>query len=171
MSDSDRLTFMNDTSGAATPEAPGTGGLLLRTLGALILIVGLIAGVGFALRRFGGARFGSATEDAPALAVLNSVALGDRRSIAVVRYGARTLLIGSTQQAITLLADSDQDLDAEALTQPGARSVADMLEHDDDPLALHSAPSFSRAMTQADSRFAVSAGSIPQASDYRGGRA
>ena len=63
----------------------------------------------WAMKRFGGARFGKAVEDAPNLSVLNSVALGDKRSVTVIRFGERTLLIGSTAQSITLLAEADNE--------------------------------------------------------------
>ena len=119
---SDRLPFMAESTRQEEQAAPSTGGLMLRTLGALLLIVGLIAAAAWGLRRFGGARFGKPVEDAPSLSVLNSVALGDKRSIAVIRFGERTMLIGSTAQSITLL--------AEETTQPLAStlpSVAEML--------------------------------------------
>lgn len=132
---SDRLTFMDDLGERESAERPGTAGLLFRTLGALFLIVGLLLAAGWALRRYGGARFGASRADAPELSILSTVALGDKRSLAVVRFGDKTLLIGSTAQGITLL-DSDA---AEAASEgdegddpPPVRSVADLLRDDGD---------------------------------------
>ena len=118
----DRLPFMAESAREEQQTAPSTGGLMLRTLGALLLIVGLIVAAAWGMKRFGGARFGKAVDDAPNLQVLNSVGLGDKRSIAVIRFGERTMLIGSTAQSITLLAEEQ--------TQPFASdlpSVAEML--------------------------------------------
>ena len=118
----DRLAFMSDTHSDTSEQAPSTGGLLLRTLGALLLIVGLIVAGSWAMKRVAGARFGSPAEDAPRLAVLNSLSLGDKRSLAIIRFGERTLLLGSTPQAVTLLAeDNDTNLPIQA------RSVAEIL--------------------------------------------
>jgi flagellar biogenesis protein FliO len=63
--------------------------------------------------------------------VLTTVAIGDRRSLTVVRFGERTLLLGSTAQSVTLLASDDDDLPAlpEALAP---RSVADALRASQD---------------------------------------
>ena len=124
----DRLPFMADAEHEAKAREPGAAGLLMRTFGALLLIVGLIVAVAWGMRRFGGARFGTPREDAPELSVLNSVALGDRRSLAIVRFGERTLLIGSTAQAITLLAAEDAESD---LPVPPIRSVAEMLKENE----------------------------------------
>jgi flagellar protein FliO/FliZ len=118
----DRLPFMaaNERDGREQPAS--ASGLLLRTLGALALIVGLIVAVAWGMKRFGGGRFGTPQENAPPLAVLNSLSLGDRRSLTIVRFGDRTLLLGSTSHAVTLLAESEVDE-----FPPLARSVADIL--------------------------------------------
>jgi flagellar protein FliO/FliZ len=126
--ESEPLPFALDEKTEANAEAPSAAGLLIRTLGALLLIVGLIVAVGWGLRRFGGARFGAKGKDAPTLSVLTSVSLGNRRSIAVVRFGERNLLIGSTAQTITLL-DAEDSESGETKT-PVARSVADLLKAD-----------------------------------------
>jgi flagellar biosynthetic protein FliO len=101
--------------------------LLLRTLGALLLIVGLIVAATWGLRRVGKGRLGRCGEDVPELSVLSTVGLGDRRSLAVVRFGERTLLLGSTAQAITLLAEEHPG----DFSAPPARSVADLLQGND----------------------------------------
>src|SRR5262245_35803683 len=73
--DYDRLPFMVQTHNETEAEAPSTAGLFARTLGALLLIVGLIAAAAWGLRRFGGAQFGAPAEEAPELAVLATVSL------------------------------------------------------------------------------------------------
>jgi len=127
----DRLPFMAE--GRKEAEPPSVGGLVLRTFGALLLIVGLITAAAWGLRRFGAGRFGGTQIDAPALAVLSTVALGDKRSLAVVRFGAQTLLVGSTAQNITLLATQGTEPaetthpEATEESRPPFRSVADLL--------------------------------------------
>jgi flagellar protein FliO/FliZ len=125
----DRIPFMAQSGSEAGAEAPSAAGLLMRTLGALLLIIGLIAAAAWGLRRFGGARFGAPSEDAPELAVLTTISLGDKRSLAAVRFGGRLLLIGSTAQSITLLATDDP----KPVWDVQARSVADLLEEGETP--------------------------------------
>jgi flagellar biosynthetic protein FliO len=122
----DRLPFMAENERESHDQAPSGVGLLLRTFGALLLIVGLIVAAAWGMKRFGGARFGTPQEDAPELAVMNSISLGDRRSLAIVRFGERTLLLGSTAQAVTLIAETEIDSFA-----PQMRSVADILSDDE----------------------------------------
>lgn len=85
--------------------------LLIRTFGALLLIVGLIAASGWGLRKFGLARQKSKGDEAHSLTVVNTVALGDKKTLQVVKFGDRTLLIGSTSQGITLLAEEGYELE------------------------------------------------------------
>lgn len=140
----DRRLFLADERQASAASAPSAAGLLVRTLGALLLIIGLIVAAAWALKRMGGARFGSPREDAPELTVLATVALGDRRSIAAVRFGQRTLLLGSTAQGITLLATEERALTSSA---PPLRSVADLLQASEEP-------PFDQELSSAERRFA-----------------
>jgi len=121
----DRLPFMAGEESASREQPPTATGLLIRTLGALLLIVGLIVAAAWGMKRFGGARFGTPQENAPPLAILNSLSLGERRSLTIVRFGDRTLLLGSTANSVTLLAEADTD----DLTPP-ARTVAEILNDD-----------------------------------------
>jgi flagellar biosynthetic protein FliO len=133
---------MEQTQIESGTEAPSTAGLFVRTLGALLLIVGLIVAVAWGLRRFGGAHFGVPSEEAPELAVLATVSLGDRRALSAVRFGDRLLLVGSTAQAITLLATR---VCPPRNVTPRMRSVADLLREDEPP-------SFEQALSLADER-------------------
>jgi flagellar biosynthetic protein FliO len=161
VADQEHLPFMAEERGTGSAEAPSAGGLLIRTAGALLIIVGLIVAAGWGLRRLGGARFGATGQDSPELAVLSSVGLGERRSLAVVRFANRTLLIGTTAQSITLLADEAHH---SSLSPPVARSVADLLRETeeatfDDELSLanlkiEDSISFSRARTPDDNPLA-----------------
>ncbi|MEJ7617239.1 MAG: flagellar biosynthetic protein FliO [Pyrinomonadaceae bacterium] len=149
MSETDRLPFMQVERPPASAEAPDSFGLLMRTVGALLLIVGLIFGAGWGLRRFGGTRFGAAQPDAPPLAVVSTVSLGERRSLAIVKFGARTLLVGSTAQAITLIAEEEETEDH---APSPARSVASMLRQQQQQGGSDDESAFAYEMMGAEKR-------------------
>ncbi len=60
--------------------------------------------------------------------VITTISIGDRRSLTVVRFGERTLLVGSTPQSFTLLASDDcESLLPFSFEESSPRSVADVL--------------------------------------------
>jgi flagellar biogenesis protein FliO len=122
--ENDRLSFMQPEQGAA-PQEPTSGGLLIKTLGSMLLIVGLIFFGAWGAKKlgFGGAK-GNPLADAPDLAILSSVSLGNSRTISTVRFGDRVLVIGSTPQSFTLLAEETA---VEKISIKNSRSVAEML--------------------------------------------
>lgn len=146
----ERLTFMTE-SNAPPAEAPSAFGLLARTFGALLLITGLIVAAGYGLKKFGGPRFGQTQEGAPDLTLLSSLSLGEKRSLAVVRFGQRTLLVGSTPQTLTLLSEEDElPIEERQLTTGSSRSVAELLRGD-------TPDSFRQELSKADHTFIESA--------------
>lgn len=143
----ERLPFMAQPTESAMETAPSAGGLLLRTLGALLLIVGLIVATAWGLRRLGGTAFSGADNRTVELTLVGTLSLGDRRQLSAVRFGDRMLLIGSTAQAITLLAARDERPPSYT---PPMRSVADLLAEDQAPAPEHA--NFARALARADER-------------------
>ena len=126
--DYERLSFMETNNAQAAANSSGTAGLLLRTLGALLLIVGLIVLAGWGLRRFGAGLLGNgATSEGPEVAVLSQTPLGNNRSLTVVRFGDQALLLGATATSFTLLAAEPLQ---NAARNPPARSVAELLAQD-----------------------------------------
>jgi flagellar biosynthetic protein FliO len=125
-SDEDRLPFMQNDQQTNKRDQPSTIGLLIRTLGALSLIVGLIVAASWGMRRFGGTHFTKNNEIASIVKVISTIPLGDRRSLMLVRFKDRTLLVGSTPQTLSLLAE-----DYEEPTNAPIRSVADILKESD----------------------------------------
>jgi flagellar biosynthetic protein FliO len=125
----ERLPFkLNDRAELAS-EAPSAGGMLLRTFGVLLLIVGFIAAAGWGLRYFGFINFGKQHSEAAGLKVLDTVPLGERRTLTLVQFGERTLLIGSTPQGLTLLAEQTDDAaEAPDNYRPPVRTVTDLLD-------------------------------------------
>lgn len=152
--ESDRLPFMAEEHRES--ETPSAVGLLARTFGALLLIVGLIAVGAWALKKFGGARFSAASEDAPPLRIVSSVPLGDKRSLAVVRFGSRLLLVASTPQSVTLIAEHEAaSAEIDTVIAPTPRSVADLLSDDAPGFSLsNEAPEFAQEMMRAEERIA-----------------
>lgn len=104
----DRLPFMTASQDGADGDQPSSLGLLARTFGALLLVIGLLIASVWCLRRIKGGPFTSSNEDAH-LSVLKSVAIGDRRSLIVVRFDDKTLLLGATPQSITVLASDEYE--------------------------------------------------------------
>jgi flagellar biosynthetic protein FliO len=126
-SDDDRLPFMAHEESDRGASQPGSLGMLVRTVGALLLIIGILIGSMWCLRRIKGSTFGPSSEEAQ-LTVLKTISLGDRRALTVVRFGERMLLLGSTPQSLTLLAsDEDETLMDTPAENFSARSVAEVL--------------------------------------------
>ena len=72
--------------GAHAPQAPGLGGAVV----ALLLVVGLILGLSWLLKRLPGSGF----RQAEGLRVVASIPLGARERAAVVQVGGEQLLVG-----------------------------------------------------------------------------
>lgn len=132
---------LNDRNQLAT-EAPSAGGMLLRTFGMLALIVGFIAAAGWGLRYFGIINFGKQQSEAAGLKVLDTVTLGERRTLTLVKFGERTLLIGSTPQGLTLLAEQSDEVLPEVNYRPTVRTVTDLLD-------VNAVPEFEQEMARA----------------------
>jgi flagellar biogenesis protein FliO len=127
MTEDEPLPFMR-TEAQPEMQEPGSGGLMIRALGSMILIVGLIFFAAWGVRKFGllGVKPPN-DETAPDLSVMTTVSLGGGRTISTVRFGERVLLVGSTAQSITLLAADDERAAAAFRPEPGPRSVGELL--------------------------------------------
>jgi flagellar biosynthetic protein FliO len=138
----ERLPFKLNDRGEMASEAPSAGGMLLRTFGALLLIVGFIAAAGWALRYFGIIQFGRQQSEVAGLKVLDTVPLGERRTLTLVKFGERTLLIGATPQGLTLLAEQTDEAEPDGNFMPTVRTVTDLLD-------VNAAPPFEQELTRA----------------------
>ena len=128
-SEAGALPFKLNERAESLPPAPSLTGLLLRTFGALLFIVGLIAAVGWGLRYFGIVSFGKAQNETAGLKVLNTLPLGERRSLLTVKFGDRMLLIGATPQGLSLLAEQPEEvgIPGNYMPMPGMQTVTDLL--------------------------------------------
>lgn len=96
------LTRPEDTTQAAGTAESGTY-LLARTAGGLGLVISLIILAYFAVRKYG-PRYLRRQGAQGALKVIETLPIGEKRSIALIQVEDKRLLIGNTQQQITLLA-------------------------------------------------------------------
>lgn len=124
MQEGERLTFMQKDE-AVERSQPESGSLLLKTLGAMCLIVGLIFFGAWGLKKLGFAGViaaGSAKQNAPELQILSSVAPKNGQTISVVKFGERILVVGSTAQTFTLLAEETLAPEDSAADRAGEES-------------------------------------------------
>ena len=107
---------LGDGTGAATPSAipPGLTGhpetlsltmAIFKTLGSLILVVGLMLLLLFWIRKMGLAKGGSSQEGL--ITVLDSQMLAPKKQVSVLEVAGAYLVVGLTEQQITLLATLD----------------------------------------------------------------
>lgn len=122
----DHLPFMQSSEQTAVaPAEPSTGGLLIKSLGAMLLIIGLIFFGAWGLKKFGYGKFRTnESADSPTLSIVSTLSVGTNCTLSVIQFGQRTLLVGSTPQSFTLLADETNEPDFSVMN---SRSVAEML--------------------------------------------
>lgn len=129
LGEDESIPFMREQEKEAQTSGVSTGGLLVKTLGAMLLIVGLIFFGAWGLKKVGFNPLKKQSKgDMPDLSVLSSVSLGTNRTLSVVKFGDRVLLVGSTAQSFTLLADKgEMTTDETEFSTSNPRSVGEML--------------------------------------------
>ena len=106
-----------ESVGVATPspvpDSTFTWGGYFQAIGILILLLMALWFILRLLRRFGGGRFLPVTTTLPrqALRVEAQLPLGQRRGVFVVRFLNKRLVLGVTEQRITLLTEMEADND------------------------------------------------------------
>lgn len=96
--------------GQAVPQTAGIGGTLL----ALLLVIALIVGLAWLLKKLPGTGLKSTS----GLRVIASLAVGPRERVVIVDCGGQQLLLGVTQHGVTLLHTLPEPL-LDAPTQAG----------------------------------------------------
>lgn len=94
------------------PEPVSDLGLAARLLLNLGLVIGLIYGSLSLLRRWQGGVLGA--RPMRRLAVLETTRLSPRQAVHLLKVGERMLLLGATDQAVTLLAELETQAEVEA---------------------------------------------------------
>lgn len=152
LGENESIPFMREQEQEIQASGVSTGGLLVKTFGAMLLIVGLIFFGAWGLKKAGFNPLKKNTEtDAPDLAVLSSVSLGTNRTLSVVKFGERVLLVGSTAQSFTLLADkSEIEAEDSASVINNPRSVGEMLA--EEALANKTQEDFRKDFIEAQKR-------------------
>lgn len=90
------------SSGAAhaTSVASGTGGAALHMVLGLAIVVGLIFGIYWLLKRTAKRNDGTVRDDG-FIGVVSSTPLGPQRSVHLVRVGDELVLVGASEQSVT----------------------------------------------------------------------
>lgn len=101
--------------------AVDSGTTILTTAGYLCLLLGVIFLAYWLLKRFGVP--GALTSGKGGPRLRNRLMLGNRQSVAVVRYRDRDLLLGVTEHSITLLSENEADPEEEPAERKSFASV------------------------------------------------
>lgn len=124
LGENERIPFMQTEESVKQADS-SNGSLILRTFGAMLLIVGVIFFGSWAMKKLGFVKSPAISlSDAPELFVLNSVSIGNNQTISAIKFGEKVLLVGSTSQSFTLLAEDDGNKEINA---ENPRSVAELL--------------------------------------------
>jgi flagellar protein FliO/FliZ len=104
--------------------AVDSGTTILTTAGYLFLLLGVIFLAYWLLKRFGVP--GALTSSGPnGPKLVNRLMLGNRQSVAVVRYRDKDLLLGVTEHNVTLLAEEEAAPETE---RPERKTFASVLK-------------------------------------------
>lgn len=97
------------SSGPVSVDA-GLGGTAFRLLLGLVIVVGLIMGVWYVMKRIQRSRYPALDETRPQLiGVLATTPLGPNRALHIVRVGDEVVLVGATDHAVQTVAHLDAD--------------------------------------------------------------
>jgi flagellar biosynthetic protein FliO len=103
------------------PPGPNAGELFLKMMGAVVLIVALGVGLVYVSKRFL-PKMGAAP--GRRIQITETVPLGTRKALHLVEVGGRKVLIGSTAERITMLADvSDGFLEGDEVGEKGGQET------------------------------------------------
>lgn len=103
--------------------------VLIRLAASLGMVVAIILVAAKVLRRRGGLRLGRSA-GGPRLDVLDRTSLSRSASVAVVRVGGRGLVVGITDQSVTLLTEAPELVDRYESQYEEAERTAPPAEHE-----------------------------------------
>lgn len=108
------LAELGKPSAPVLGASPLSGGVLLETAGGLLLILVLIFGLGWLLRRFGRLPMASKAD----LSVLGGVSLGPRERAVLLQIGTTRLLVGVAPGRVQTLHVLDPDETTKQVSEP-----------------------------------------------------
>lgn len=89
---------------------------LIKMLSSLLLVLALILGISFGVKRFLRSRF-SQWKSAPLVQVLSTAYLGPKKEVSVISVGEQYLVLGVTSHQISLLTRLEHAPFAEKITE------------------------------------------------------
>lgn len=111
MKEGDSLPFMQKKTLETPTQATTSTSLLTKTFGALFIVLGILFFGVWGLKKAGVIKSSNETlENSPELAILSSVSPQNGQTISIVQFGKQTLLVGSTANSFTLLANAGEIL-------------------------------------------------------------
>ncbi len=102
--DGDAFATSDDSAKSGSSKDSG-GGSMLRFVFGLIVVIGVIYGVHWLLKRWGQSRMQGVVGTSGVIDVVATTPLAQGRSLHVVRVGNELVLVGATEQSITRIAD------------------------------------------------------------------
>lgn len=121
-SDPESQPIPEGSSGPVSVDA-GLGGTALRLLLGLLVVVGLIMGVWYVMKRVQRSRYPALDDSGGGqlISVLATTPLGPNRALHIVRVGEEVVLVGATDHAVQTVAHLDADTAAAVVrTMPPA---------------------------------------------------
>jgi flagellar biogenesis protein FliO len=109
---------------SAIPREEGNAGFqfpLYRTIGGMGLVICLMIGACFALKKFFPKHFGK-VRPGKSLKIIETLAMGDRRSISLIEVGVCRFLVGNTPSQINMLVALPEN--TSLVSEPAAMPVA-----------------------------------------------
>lgn len=116
---------------AVNPPSFDAGAGVFTSLGYLLLVLGAILLLYWLIKRFGPAGIGQVGGGANNPRLVGRLFLGNRQSVAVVRFKKKTMVLGVTEQSINLLTETEEDMEPDADkdgTQQGGSGFAALLK-------------------------------------------
>ena len=96
---------MNDMAATSLMEGTGIGFLVLKSMGMLCLVLGILIGILFLLKRLSQSRAGY--KDKPMIRQISTFYMAPKEKVVLLDVMGKKILIGVTPQTITHIADMD----------------------------------------------------------------
>ena len=128
-----KLNLGGGSGSRSRPATTGTGGSIIRTLVALLVVIAVIYGIAWILKQF---RAGRSRVTGKGLEQVATLPLSGGRSVSLVRVGNELILLGVAEQSVTALRrySEDEALDA-GLRLDAIDAQAELIAGDDPALA------------------------------------
>lgn len=108
-------------------QDPGIGGMTLKVLGSVLLLIGLLYAGVYGMRALSG-RAGRGRLSSGAITVLHKSHIAPKKAIYVVKVGRKAMVVGVTESQINHLSDLSED-DLGSLKQPEKARARSFKQH------------------------------------------